>query len=60
MSFFSLAIISLRKKGLVSLLKLCYFCCVAVIVLCLFLVVPWVGLWSVIVTFSGHLAEMVL
>ena len=26
----------------------------AVIVLGLFLAVPWVGLWSVIVAFSGH------
>ena len=30
-------------------------CCrVAVSVLCLFLTVPWVGLWSVIVVFLGH------
>ena len=26
----------------------------AVSVLCLFLIVPWVGLWSVIVPFPGH------
>ena len=29
-------------------------CCVAVCVLCLFLAVPWVGLWSVSVAFPGH------
>ena len=29
-------------------------CVVAVCVMCLFLMVPWVGLQSVIVTFPGH------
>ena len=31
-----------------------FFCHVAVIVLCLFLTVSWVGLWSVIVAFPKH------
>ena len=28
----------------------------AVDVMCIFLVVPWVGLWSVIVAFSVHIS----
>ena len=35
-------------------LVVCSCCRVVVSVLCLFLVVPWVGLWSVIVIFIGH------
>ena len=50
----SFAIILLRKTELVALLKLCPCCRVTVSVLCLFLAVPWVGLWSVIVAFPGH------
>ena len=41
----SFAIISLRKRELVALLLLCSCSHVAVSVLCLFFVVPWVGLW---------------
>ena len=39
---------------IVVLVYLCSFCCVAVFVLCLFLVVPCIGLWSLIVAFPGH------
>ena len=46
----SLAFILLKKKMLVALL-----CVVAVYVLCLFLVEPWVGLQLVIVEFPGHI-----
>ena len=52
----SFAIIPLGKGELVVLLLLssgCYMYA-AVIVLCLFLVVPWVCLWCVIVAFPGH------
>ena len=38
------AIILLKKSG----------CRVAYCVSCLFFVVPWVGMWSVIVAFPGH------
>ena len=31
-----------------------------VCVLCLFLTVPWVGLWSVIVALSGHTDLIIL
>ena len=34
--------------------KLCSCCRVAISVLCLFLAVPWVGLWFVVVAFPGH------
>ena len=40
----SFAIISLRKRELVALLKLSTCCHVAVMDLCLFFMVPWVGL----------------
>ena len=49
-STYRLAIIWLRKRELVAL---SYCCHVAVSVLCLFLTVSWVGLWSVIVAFPG-------
>ena len=42
--FSSFAIIPLGKRGLVNLL-LCYFeCHISVVILCLFLTVPWNGL----------------
>ena len=47
----SLPIILLRERERCLL----YFnCVVAVCVLCVFLMVPWVGLQSVIVVFPGH------
>ena len=50
----SFAIILLRKRELVALLQL-YSCCrVTAFVLWHSLVVPWVGLWSVIVASPGH------
>ena len=40
---------------LIVLLLSCVCLCLSVFcVLCLFLTVPWVGLWSVIVAFPGH------
>ena len=30
----------------------CVFCCSVAV--CLFLEIPWVGLWSVVVAFFGH------
>ena len=61
MSFLvSFAIISLAKRELVALLLLCSECHVAVIVLCFFLVVPWVGLLYVLVAFPGHPCTHVL
>ena len=42
------AIISLRKRELVALLKLCSCCCVTVSVLFLFLAEPRIGLWFVV------------
>ena len=48
----SFVIISLRKRAMVALRWLCFCCCVSVCVLCLFLKVPCIGLWSVIVTFT--------
>ena len=50
----SLAIISLRKRELVALLNCLLRCPVAVSVLLLFLMVPWVVLQCVIVAFSGQ------
>ena len=38
----------------VALVQLCYCCRVAVGVLCLFLVIPWDGLWYVIVVVCYH------
>ena len=49
-SFSSFAIILLRKREIVALLYLCYWCRVVVCVLCLFFFVPWVGLWYLFVT----------
>ena len=49
-----LAIILLSKKGVDCLTWLCYCCCVTVCVLCLFIVVPCIGLWFMIVVFPGH------
>ena len=48
----SFAIILLRKLSWLLFFYDC--CCVTVCVLCLFLAMPWVGLRSVIITFSGH------
>ena len=45
------AIISLKKRELVSLL---YLCCVCISSPCFTLTIPWVGLQSVIVAFPGH------
>ena len=50
----SFAIISLGKRELVVLLCLSSWCHMAAVVLCLFLIMLWVGLRSVIVTFPGH------
>ena len=44
---------SLRKKELVSILSLYFSCHVTVRAWCLFHVVPWVGMWSVILALSG-------
>ena len=51
----SIAFITLRKREQAALLKFCSCCCVAVGVLCLFLAVPRVGIWSVIVASPGHM-----
>ena len=48
------AIIPLRKRELVALLLLSSDCHVAVSVLCLCLMVPWIGLQCVIVVVPGH------
>ena len=50
----SFAIILKRTRKLVILLLLSYRCIVLIYVLCLFLLVPWVGLQCVIVVFSDH------
>ena len=55
MMWFLMAFLVLRRGGVIALLLLCSFCLVAVCVLYLFLVVPVLGLWSVIVAFSGHI-----
>ena len=34
--------------------QICSWCRVAVSVLCLFLAVPWVGLWSLLEAYPGH------
>ena len=47
-------IVIAASTSLVALLKLCSCCLVAVCVLCLFLMMQWVGLQCVIVAFSGH------
>ena len=53
-SFQVLAIMSLGKSGLVALLSLSSWCLVTVVVLKLFLAVPWDGLQCVVVEFSNH------
>ena len=50
----SFAIILIGKRELVALLCLSSWCFVIVIVLWLFLTVPWVGLQCVIVVFPDH------
>ena len=50
----SFVIISLGKRKLIALLLLCSVGHVTVIILDLFLAVPWVSLWYVIVAFLGH------
>ena len=50
----SFAIISLWKTELIALLLLSSFCHVTVSVLCLFLMVTWVGLQCVIVIVPKH------
>ena len=50
----SFAIILKRKREKVALLVLSYECLVTINVLWLFLTVPWVGLWCVIVVFPDH------
>ena len=50
----SVAIILLMKREFVALLQLFSCCHVAGSVLCLFLVVPLVGLQCVIVAYPGH------
>ena len=51
----SLSVTSLKKRELVALLLLCSCCHVAASVMWLFFAVPWGGLWSVTVAFSGHI-----
>ena len=48
-----LHVVSLRKRELVAL-YLCSCCCVTFRVLCLFLTVPWKGLFYEIVEFLSH------
>ena len=50
----SFAIIPLGERVLVILLLLSSECHVFVVVLCLFLTVPWVGMQCVTVEFPGH------
>ena len=50
----SFAIILKRKRKLVALLLLSCRCIVTIIVLWLFLTVPWVGLQFLIVVFPDH------
>ena len=40
--------------GLVLVLQLCSSCHVAVRDICLFLMVPWIGLWSLLVAFPSY------
>ena len=53
--FLSFAISLSWIRGPVALLQLFSFCHIAVLVLYLFFVVPWVGLRSMIVAFPGHI-----
>ena len=50
----SFAIILKKKRKLVDLLLLSYICIVAINVLWLFLMVPWVGLQRVTLVFPDH------
>ena len=50
----SFAIIMTWKRELVALLLLSFICLMTVIVLCLFLMVLWVGMRCVIVEFPDH------
>ena len=50
----SFAIILKRKRKLAALLLLSYRCIVSIMVLWLFLTVPWVGLQCVMVVFPDH------
>ena len=43
-----------EERELVALLKSCYFCHLAFSVLCLYLRVTWVVLWSVVVVLLGQ------
>ena len=54
MCMISFAIILMGKRELVALLKLSSWCPVAISVLKLFLAVPSVSLWCVIVVFPDH------
>ena len=47
--------VTLGKKELVALRKLSFCHCVVAGALCLFLAVPWVGLYYVVVAFPGHI-----
>ena len=51
---YSFSTISKRERKLVVLLLLTYRCIVTINVLCLSLVVPWVGLQCVIMVFPDH------
>ena len=53
-SSFAIILKRKRKRKLVALLLLSHGCVVAVDVLCLFLMVPWVGLQCVTVVFPDH------
>ena len=53
-----LTVLSSFAIGLVALLYLCSHCHVTINVPCLFLKVPWVGMWSVIVAFPGLLYSL--
>ena len=50
----SFAIILLRKREMVARIWLSSCCHLTACVLCLFLLVPWVNLWSVFVVVPGH------
>ena len=50
----SIAIILKRERKLVALLLLSYRCIVTINFLWLFLTMPWVGLWFLIVVIPDH------
>ena len=50
----SFTIIMKKKRKPVALLLLSYRCIVTIIVMSLFLTVPWIGLQCVVVVFSDH------